>query len=625
VKKEEPVLKNPDLNKLNDYVNDPGQKFWDSFPKNHDLTVKTSVNIEMLESEIKTAQEYMTISEKRRANRAVLYLKKGAPSYQKEPLPACSVENSISCYIHGAYITDTIADWIKKDFVAGPYSEIPLLGFRSNSLLAVVQPGKIRPVLNISLPKDESFNSNVKEHLLEKVHMATAKSFSFAVRDAGRGARMSKFDMRDAYKTVPAPLPDLRLQGFEWLNCYFIEKKQIFGAKTAVANFDTLGNTLKCLTLSKCKIDPNLVHRCLDDVPIVSPANTNHCESFTVAYKELCAKVDVKLADDCPKLEKAFSNSTQGKVLGVWFNTNDLTWSFPLEKTSKLLSLVNVFLQKDECSLKETQELMGRLNDFAQLMPFMKFFNKPLNDMLRDCYESPSGKSVVSEVVKNDLWVWAACILGGEGGGYPICSYYYAPPLRYKSFASDAAGVPFTAIFKENTGVGCIGFNEQGEIISAFQYFWKFSFVAWKDSKGAEMGSKTTTLEMIGLLCNVLLNIDVIRNQHVVLLTDNIACYYGWISRSVKEDITASILIRCIGLLAAFVGSQFHVVHLPRLSNWEGQVVDRLSRSSTTTRWDRNLLASFKDQRLPRCLELWLESPSEDWSLPVRLLNEISV
>jgi hypothetical protein len=99
------------------------------------------------------------------------------------------------------------------------------------------------------------------------------------------GEQMSKFDMRDAYKTVLAPLPDLRLQGFEWLNSYFIEKKQIFGAKTAVANFDTLGNTLKCITLSKCAIDSSLVLRCLDDVPVVSPACTNHCENFTVAYK----------------------------------------------------------------------------------------------------------------------------------------------------------------------------------------------------------------------------------------------------------------------------------------------------------------------------------------------------
>jgi hypothetical protein len=326
------------------------------------------------------------------------------------------VSNSISCYTHGVYITDTIADWIKKDFVAGPYPEAPLLNFRSNSLLAIVQSGKIRPVLNISLPKDDSFNSNVKEHLLEKVCMATAKSFSFAVRDAGRGARMSKFDMRDAYKTVPAPLPDLRLQGFQWLNCFFMEKKQIFGAKTAVANFDILGNTLECITLSKCNIDSCLVLRCLDDVPVVSPASADDCEKFTEAYKDLCAKVNVKLADDCPKFEKAFSNSTQGKVLGVWFDTNDLSWCFPVKKLSKLLILIDEFLNKDTCNLKETQELLGRLNDFGQLMPFMNFFKKPLNDMLSDCHESQCGTSVVSDVVKNDLLVWAACILGGKNG-----------------------------------------------------------------------------------------------------------------------------------------------------------------------------------------------------------------
>jgi hypothetical protein len=130
--------------------------------------------------------------------------------------------------------------------------------------------------------------------------------------------------------------------------------------------------------------------------------------------------------------------------------------------------------------------------------------------------------------------------------------------------------------------------------------------------------------KIVGVLCNIVLNVKCLYNQHVVFMTDNIACYYGWISKCVKEDVTASILIRCIGILAAYVGSQFHVVHLPRLSNWEGQVVDRLSRLSTTTHWDKRLVGSFGDQRLPKCLEEWLESPSEDWSLPVRLLDEIS-
>jgi hypothetical protein len=228
-------------------------------------------------------------------------------------------------------------------------------------------------VLNISLPKDTSFNSNVKEHLLEKVTMATAKTFSYAVCDAGKGARMSKFDMKDAYKTVLAPLSDLRLQGFEWLSMFFVEKKQIFDAKTTVANFAVVGNTLKSIALSKCSINENLVLRCLDDVPIISSASNSHSEQFTSCYKDLCNNIKVKLADECPRFEKAFANSTIGKVLGIWFDTPKMCWFYLESKARKVLLEIIAIVGKPVCNLLEMQELLGFLNNFSQLMPFMNF------------------------------------------------------------------------------------------------------------------------------------------------------------------------------------------------------------------------------------------------------------
>jgi hypothetical protein len=41
----------------------------------------------------------------------------------------------------------------KKGFVAGPFNEIPLAGFRANPLMAAVQKTKVRPILNLSAPK----------------------------------------------------------------------------------------------------------------------------------------------------------------------------------------------------------------------------------------------------------------------------------------------------------------------------------------------------------------------------------------------------------------------------------------------------------------------------------------
>jgi hypothetical protein len=57
---------------------------------------------------------------------------------------------------------------------------------------------------------------------VEKISVSSARLFGYSVQGCGRGARMWKFDMVDAYKTVPAAQQDLRLQGFSWLRKFFI-------------------------------------------------------------------------------------------------------------------------------------------------------------------------------------------------------------------------------------------------------------------------------------------------------------------------------------------------------------------------------------------------------------------
>ena len=95
-----------------------------------------------------------------------------------------------------------------------------------------------------------------------------------------------------------------------WLNNFFVETRQIFGATTAVCNFDILGKTILDLVLTKCEIPSFLVHRQLDDVPIVVPyEKLKWCEEFIRHYRGICEKVKISLAQHDPKLDKAFDVS----------------------------------------------------------------------------------------------------------------------------------------------------------------------------------------------------------------------------------------------------------------------------------------------------------------------------
>ena len=137
------------------------------------------------------------------------------------------------------------------------------------------------------------------------------------------------------------------------------------------------------------------------------------------------------------------------------------------------------------------------------------------------------------------------------------------------------------------------------------------------------MGNKTTTLEFLGILIPFLLIPRELMNQHVIVKVDNVGCFFGWLNRHTTEDVTASILIRALHLISAFLGSQIHIEHLPRISTWDAELVDRLSRSRTTTSADKRLLESFRLPEIPESLSKWLLDPQDDWDLALRLLEHV--
>ncbi len=110
------------------------------------------------------------------------FIKDGAPSHQISELPGVFCKNAKSAYIHGESLSDTLADWVVKKFVAGPFDQPTVKRFRVNSLLMVPQKDKVRRVVNMSIPKGASFNDNIKEFGPEKVVSSELWLFRSGVR-----------------------------------------------------------------------------------------------------------------------------------------------------------------------------------------------------------------------------------------------------------------------------------------------------------------------------------------------------------------------------------------------------------------------------------------------------------
>ena len=120
-------LKNPEIPILKSYTGGAESEFWDKFPKRGlPYQATTRVNVEKLAARVNNVRNKMSETECRRADRLLSDLVAGADSCQRSELPPMNSPNSRSTVENGALLTDTIATWVKKGFVAGPFSTPPV-------------------------------------------------------------------------------------------------------------------------------------------------------------------------------------------------------------------------------------------------------------------------------------------------------------------------------------------------------------------------------------------------------------------------------------------------------------------------------------------------------------------
>jgi hypothetical protein len=142
-----------------------------------------------------------------------------------------------------------------------------------------------------------------------------------------------------------------------------------------------------------------------------------------------------------------------------------------------------------------------------------------------------------------------------------------------------------------------------------------------RNEHGVRFGDNSMCLEMLGVIIPFISNPDLCRNKRIVIKVDNIAVYFGIVNRNQKSDKSTAVLIRALYLITSYLECEIFVDHLPRVSNWESSMVDRMSRRSSTSPKDDALLRSFKYPKLPRCLIDWFASPKTSWNMAIELLE----
>jgi len=362
--------------------------------------------------------------------------------------------------------------------------------------------------------------------------------------------------------------------------------------------------------------------RQVDDVPVVSPKDTSWCKTFSEVYTEICREANIELAKNCPQLDKAFFLQNRGKVLGILFDATDMTWCIPNEKRRKTLSSIHEIYYSEVIILKRMQKLMGRLNHICQMCSFLKIFMSPLNESFAGIRSDADPNTVLtlSAQARKDLLIWAGFLLS-DFQWLPVPAPKDPPCSYRKEIVTDAASLPESQRWRPGIGCGGVGLSETGMISFAFHFDWPTAFLSKIDEKGASFGSKTTCLEALGLLLPIISFPDYFRNSQVVVKIDCMGVVFGIINKSVSGDKCASIFVRAFLLIAAYLECEIHVQHLPRKSDWDSDVADRLSRRQTMTINDQKMVDAFPRIVIPSCLNSWFRNPTPDWEIAKKILE----
>lgn len=517
------------------------------------------------------------------------------------------------------YYTDQLVTMVKNKFVAGPFDTSPIPNLRINSLFAINQSDKYRPILNLSTPEGNSYNEAIIPHKMRKVTMSTARQFADTLCNTGKGSYISKLDHVSAYKLVPAKAEQFYLQGFMWLGKIFIELRQIFGARSSVPNYDDLHQTVSDLVKLKSNTDRQYLHRTLDDQVTVTP-NLQENMAFIETYLELAKKIKLPLADTSGQ-DKAFLYRTKGTVLGVVFDTNEMSWSYNASKRLTHMKILQSALFMPKVTLEMMQKVSGVINTFVLMCPLLRFLRAPIIAQLSDAYStSPIFMGSASARFLN-LWLH---IFEELEDGFPVANITRFPPAIVKTFVSDAAGLPnINKDMEYDIGVGAAGYCAPfSKIFYVGQALWPLTFLQRCDGSNKYFGRKTTLLEAIGLLVPFYHNIQHFINCDVVLMVDNLGTVWAYEKGRSKEDMYTSVIMFALNHLAIHFSCRLYVQHCPRLSSEAAVIADLLSRTNPQgLDFVQRKQADIK-KGWPSSLLKWMDKPTLDWDLGLSLIKD---
>lgn len=463
------------------------------------------------------------------------------------PRKAVNAQNLVSALIHNTETLEKLQKEVQLGRMLGPFVNNPISTLRISPIgLVEKSDGGWRLITHLSFPEGNSVNDFIHENFC-KVKYSSFDKVLEMISELGRGAKLGKIDIRQAFRLLIVNPSDFDLLGIKFNGKFYVDKCLPMGCAISCSLFEKFSTFLHWAVKSKSGFD-TLDHY-LDDFIFAGEEATNTCEILMDSFKELCLEIGVPIADN-----KTVGPTTSITFLGLVIDTERMLVRIPLEKIYKLKLGIQYIQSSKKIKVKDLESIVGLMAFCARAIPSARAFSRRFYDVISSVnFRKPYFFVRINQEIKEDARVWGEFL--GEFNGE--C---YLPNRLWLSndvieLFTDSAG---------NALLGCGAY---------FNGHWaQFKWPVEWGSK--EFMSDISFLELIPILMAMFIWTSEFISRKILLRIDNQALVAIINKRTSKSKFVMK-LIRPLVLLLMRKNIQIRALHVQGIFN---EIADSLSR-----------------------------------------------
>lgn len=433
-------------------------------------------------------------------------------SVPKFPGPGCFwVDNSRSVSLLMDVVRKKINAELFEGRVAGPFPAPPFSDFRISPLAVVPkkEPNSFRLIHNLSYPNKLSLNY-FTDKTNSHVEYSSFDDALLILRKYGKGALMSKADIKSAFRLLPINPEGFNSLGFQFDGSYYFDKCLPMGFTLSCFYFEAFSTFLHWVVDRHISNVGSLHY--LDDFLFIGSPDSEDCLSALFKFIELFKFFGVPLAE-----EKTVYPTTVLEFLGITIDSDRMQFYLPAVKILKIKSALNKIMHSPKCTLRELQSLLGLLVFTSKVVPMGRVFTKRL--FRATCgVKSPHHHIRISADMKEDLRIWSLFL--DNFNGYTVWQDDFVSAKSLDLFTDAAGSVGYGAYFAGH-----------------------WSAEVWPD-KWVQLGlvKNIVLLEMFPVLVAVFIWGELFRNKRILLHSDNKGVVFAINTQSSRSPHVVTLL-----------------------------------------------------------------------------------